>query len=692
MKTVALISGGKDSCFNMMCCIAEGHTVVALANLRPEKQDEIDSYMYQTVGHMAIDLYAEAMDLPLFTGIIKGSSLSTERTYKLNADDEVEDLFKLLQKVKSEKEIEAVSVGAILSDYQRVRVENVCARLGLTVLAYLWRRDQEELLKEMIACQVKAKIIKVAAMGLVPDQHLGLELDEILPHMLEMKTKYGLNVCGEGGEYETFVSDCPLFKKKIVVTDTKLVIHSDDAFAPVGYLNLTKCHLEDKEWEFSSSLQDKILQLPIMTSIRWYQGNVASNPTELSQDGAGDSCSMGLVMCVPELHNSDENPTIKSDGKLFVASGVQAITSEGDDESLAVLQALSGLQVALNCKGIKIADVVSVSLYVADMANFQTINKVYKSFFDVSPPVRLCIQANLPRNVALQLDCQGHVCDEDPESNHDVLHVQSLSHWAPANIGPYSQAVMAGEKLYVAGMIPLVPASLELIRAGITAQCAVALKHVKSILSVMHNTSLSSCPMVMCYLVNIEHMQVAEQEWTKSLQVSTAEKEKLKLTPAIQYCVVPALPKQALVEWQVYAWPLLKDDEEIYDLAFKEQYPFYTITSKAQYSRENPHLFSCHITIDVGSLVDYMHIDTLCMVKQLLSEYLKVLEKRSLSSVLPLIKVLYSPTVFNYGILQKCFALGIEELANHGDSHVPVVSLIPVDGLKTRQQILAWCQ
>jgi diphthine-ammonia ligase len=35
MKVVALISGGKDSCFNIMQCIAAGHEIVALANLYP---------------------------------------------------------------------------------------------------------------------------------------------------------------------------------------------------------------------------------------------------------------------------------------------------------------------------------------------------------------------------------------------------------------------------------------------------------------------------------------------------------------------------------------------------------------------------------------------------------------------------------------------------------------------------------
>lgn len=40
-----------------------------------------------------------------------------------------------------------------------------CSRLGVVCLAYLWRRDQEELLQEMIEAGVKAVIIKVASMG-----------------------------------------------------------------------------------------------------------------------------------------------------------------------------------------------------------------------------------------------------------------------------------------------------------------------------------------------------------------------------------------------------------------------------------------------------------------------------------------------------------------------------------------------
>ena len=52
MKFVALLSGGKDSCFNIMKCVEYGHELAALANLYPEDplQDEVNSFMYQSAG------------------------------------------------------------------------------------------------------------------------------------------------------------------------------------------------------------------------------------------------------------------------------------------------------------------------------------------------------------------------------------------------------------------------------------------------------------------------------------------------------------------------------------------------------------------------------------------------------------------------------------------------------------------
>jgi diphthine-ammonia ligase len=60
----------------------------------------------------------------------------------------VEDLYQLLAFAKARMPaIQAVASGAIASDYQRLRVENVCARLGLVSLAYLWHQPQDQLLQ-----------------------------------------------------------------------------------------------------------------------------------------------------------------------------------------------------------------------------------------------------------------------------------------------------------------------------------------------------------------------------------------------------------------------------------------------------------------------------------------------------------------------------------------------------------------
>lgn len=59
-----------------------------------------------------------------------------------------------------------------------------CSRLGLTSLGYLWRREQEELLDEMIESGVEAILVKVASIGLMPRKHLGRTLEELQQELL----------------------------------------------------------------------------------------------------------------------------------------------------------------------------------------------------------------------------------------------------------------------------------------------------------------------------------------------------------------------------------------------------------------------------------------------------------------------------------------------------------------------------
>lgn len=165
LKVIGLISGGKDSFFTMLHCLSRDHEIVALANLHPAgDEDDIDSFMYQTVGHNVMPLYAEALQLPLYRAPILGRNSVKARDYALQVlgddqdVDETESLIPLLREAMARHpEANAVSSGPILSSYQRTRVESVASRLGLTPLAYLWQYSylppyrQSSLLKDMVS-------------------------------------------------------------------------------------------------------------------------------------------------------------------------------------------------------------------------------------------------------------------------------------------------------------------------------------------------------------------------------------------------------------------------------------------------------------------------------------------------------------------------------------------------------------
>lgn len=256
MRVIALLSGGKDSLFNLYLAKQQGHEIVAIANLKPHDQDrdELDSFMYQTVGHQAIELIAEALEKPLFRANITGYSVNKDLNYQepeengQNQDEEeVEQLYKLLYDImhKHSIQFDCISVGAIHSSYQKSRVENICARLNITMLAYLWEQDQDQLLQKMIDSKFDAILIKVACLGLDKGD-VGQSLEAMQDKLRQLKKDYGVNICGEGGEFESLVLDCPLYKKRLILDSHEIICLTDNDIAPVYYMRPTKMHLEDK--------------------------------------------------------------------------------------------------------------------------------------------------------------------------------------------------------------------------------------------------------------------------------------------------------------------------------------------------------------------------------------------------------------------------------------------------------------
>ncbi|XP_026165232.1 diphthine--ammonia ligase isoform X2 [Mastacembelus armatus] len=514
--------------------------------------------MYQTVGHQAIELYAEAMDLPLYRRTIQGSSLDTSRNYSETEGDEVEDLYQLLHFVKEKEGVEAVSVGAILSDYQRVRVENVCLRLGLQPLAYLWRQDQQSLLSKMISSDLNAILIKVAAFGLDPEKHLGKHLADMEPHLKQLSQKYGVHICGEGGEYETFTLDCPLFKKKIVIDAAETVIHSADAFAPVGYLRFTKMHTENKNSDVvvsalphgSCPCQNAIDK---MTEEVEYADQAEDNQQEFKSN-CDLSCQQG--------HALPPSCSSRSSRGYQWISGINGLQSLDNTIQGQTSAAFTQLQSMLDSRGWSLKDTILVHLYVTSMEDFGELNAVYKTHFDINPPARVCVQAPLPAGQLLQMDCLLHDWTEPLENGcfrqREALHVQSLSHWAPANIGPYSQALRVDELVFCAGQIALVPCTMQMVEAGTSTQTHLSFSHVKKVLeAVMSSLTLAHVVQAHCYTTRHQDIPVIRTIWENMLRATAEEKDLLwepELKPApLLVAVVPALPRGAAVELHVTA-------------------------------------------------------------------------------------------------------------------------------------------
>ncbi|KAL0101093.1 hypothetical protein PUN28_018744 [Cardiocondyla obscurior] len=561
MKVVALISGGKDSCFNMMQCVAAGHEIVALANLYPVEKDDLDSFMFQTVGHQGVKYIAQAVGLPIYRYPTFGKANVQEKYYYPTESDEVEDLFKLLSTVKERENIEAVSSGAILSDYQRNRVENVCNRLGLISLSYLWRRDQDELLDEMIQSSVNAILIKVAALGL-EIKHLGKSISEMQPHLVKIKEKYGVNSCGEGGEYETFTLDCPLFAKSIVIDEYESIVNSRDNVAPVGYLRFTKIHLEEKDngelekLSLSERLKNVLIKSP-QDYIAEIIGPELHDGCNLSEDENDEhACESNSLKAsnsdqfhppspmeiLYEEEDYPDAPVVNRNQTGWFWFG--GIVGKHPDVTSAMEEALEKLSSLIQNESLCPSDIVAMTLYIKDMSNYKIINEVYVSWLGKrNPAVRVCVEC--PLNVHVALDATAY--KESQESGdkrtckRHTMHVQSISHWAPANIGPYSQAVRVGDVILVAGQIPLIPGNMNLLDMNIKRQCRLTLRHIDRIVKAM-DAKLRDIVQGICFLTHCSYIADARKEW-----------ERRTRNAIVDYIVVPNLPRGAQVEWCVWA-------------------------------------------------------------------------------------------------------------------------------------------
>lgn len=207
MKLGVLFSGGKDSCYALYKTRKE-HDIVCLITMA---SDNPDSYMFHTPNIDLTKLQSEALSIPLFSGKTKGEK-----------EKELKDLKDLIGNAKTEYKLQGIVTGAIRSEYQATRIQKICDELKLECINPLWHKDQVELLKELLQNKFEVIITRVAAYPF-DETLLGKKIDEaVIKKLVDLQQKYQINPSGEGGEIETFVTNMPLFKKRIEIKKSSI--------------------------------------------------------------------------------------------------------------------------------------------------------------------------------------------------------------------------------------------------------------------------------------------------------------------------------------------------------------------------------------------------------------------------------------------------------------------------------------
>lgn len=209
LRLGVLFSSGKDSTAAAYIMKKQNYDLTCLINIKSENPD---SYMFQTAGTELVELQAEAMNLPIIIQTTKGEK-----------EAELKDLEKALVEAKKKFQIDGIISGALFSTYQRDRIEKICDKLGLKIFSPLWHKPQDKHMQELVENGFEIVLTAVAAEGL-DKSWLGRKITlKDVEKLQKIHAKLGLNIAGEGGEFESLVLDCPLFSKKIVLEKTEII-------------------------------------------------------------------------------------------------------------------------------------------------------------------------------------------------------------------------------------------------------------------------------------------------------------------------------------------------------------------------------------------------------------------------------------------------------------------------------------
>lgn len=202
MKICSSWSGGKDSCFALYEAMNSGYTVSCLVNTISKEYNRV---RFHGTEAKLIQLQSEAIGIPLL------QKETTAGAYEDDFKDAVRNL--IFQGA------EGMVFGDIDIQENRDWVERVCGDLGIKAVEPLWQRDREKILLDFMDKGFGAIVVSAKA-NLFGDEWVGHNVDR---EFLEYLKANNIDVCGERGEYHTFVTDGPLFKKRIEIIKSNII-------------------------------------------------------------------------------------------------------------------------------------------------------------------------------------------------------------------------------------------------------------------------------------------------------------------------------------------------------------------------------------------------------------------------------------------------------------------------------------
>ena len=207
MKLAALFSGGKDSTYAIYLAKKLGHSVNVLLTLYPHSSE---SHLLHYPNIKFTQLQAESMKTPQLI----------EETLSDDSENESKKLNNLISLAKEKYSIDGIVHGGILSEYQKDTFSLICEKNQLKIISPLWNKEPESYMKELLNENFEYIISTVSSAGL-NDSWLGLIIDKNgLDELQKLQKKFRFNLNFEGGEAETFVTNCPLFEKRLLIQDS----------------------------------------------------------------------------------------------------------------------------------------------------------------------------------------------------------------------------------------------------------------------------------------------------------------------------------------------------------------------------------------------------------------------------------------------------------------------------------------